>query len=574
MRKSIRFILAGCLAVLLVPVLGAGGRKAGTGSAAPAGSSGAPITSLPLTRENVTFTVLASGGIVSEISSYDYNQNAFTKKVVDETGIKLEFIATTGADAMERRNIMLNTGTYPDIIMGGMSLDDLSYYAGQGIVIPLDNYNPLRYPNIKAAFDEFPTLRDVITGPDGKIYALPNLNECLHCVFQNGRVWYHMPWLRDKGIAKPGTTEEFAQMLRFIRDNDVNGNGNPRDEIPLAFNKLSLRNFISFIAQAYLPWVGSGDYGVARVNGRLVEQFRSNEFREALKFMAGLYKEGLIYPDSFNMSEEQLQSLVQAEPNILGILAVPWKNAFAVQPSPRWIDFFNLTPLKGPAGQQWGANSGAFSVMNAQFIITDKCKNPELAIALYNYLLDFNVAMDGYIGPKGIAWTNPDADGLGLDAKPAVYKLLTPLGSQPHNGSWNQNVLPMMRAARWFYIGNQSKGADMAQRWLATGDPSLRGSLLQNMDFAEEMWYYTALDHQKYAKPESMFIPPQALNDNDAARLSDINATLSPYKDQAFVEFITGVRNINSDTDWNTYLADLDRLNSKEVLTIRQKYLK
>jgi putative aldouronate transport system substrate-binding protein len=368
--------------------------------------------------------------------------------------------------------------------------------------------------------------------------------------------------------------DEFAQMLRFVRDNDVNGNGNSRDEIPLAFNKNSLRNFISFIAQAYLPWVGSGDYGVAVENGTLVEQFRSNEFREALKYMANLYKEGLIYPDSFNMSDEQMQSLVQAEPNILGVLCVPWKNAFAVQPSPRWIDFFNLSPLKGSTGQQWGANSGAFSVMNAQFIITDKCKNPELAVALYNYLLDSNVTMDGYIGPKGIAWDNPDSGGLGLDAKPAVYKLITPLGSQPHNGSWDQGVLPMIRAARWFYIGNQSTDADKAQQWLATGDPSFREGLLQNMDFAEEMWYYTALDHQKYAKPESMFIPPQSLSDDDSTRLSDINATLSPYKDQAFVEFITGVRNIDSDADWNAYLTDLDRLNSKEVLTIRQKYLK
>jgi putative aldouronate transport system substrate-binding protein len=366
--------------------------------------------------------------------------------------------------------------------------------------------------------------------------------------------------------------EEFEQMLRFIRDNDVNGNGNPRDEIPIAFSKGSIHNFINFIAQAYLPWVGIGDYGVAVENGTLVEQFRSNEFREALKYMANLYKEGLIYPDSFNMSNEQMQSLAQAEPNVLGILAEPWKNNFTVQPSSRWIDFFNLPPLKGPTGQQWGANAGAFSVMNAQFVITDKCKNPELAIALYNYLLEFNVAMDGYIGPKGIGWDDPDPDGLGLDGKPAVYKTIVPLGSQPHNCSWNQGVLPMMRAARWFYSGAQSQDADKALRWLATGDPALKESLLQR-DFPE-LWYQTALDHQKYAKPESMFIPPLALSDTDATRLSDINATLNPYKDQAFVEFITGARNINSDADWNAYLADLDRLSSKEVLTIIRKYLK
>jgi putative aldouronate transport system substrate-binding protein len=571
MRKSILAMLVVTVVILLTLNLGAC-KKAETASGVIT-ASGAPITSLPLTKEDVTFTVLAHGGIIPQTSSYDYAQNAFTKRVVDETGIKLEFIAT-GADAEERRNVMLSTGTYPDLIMGSMGVDDLNYYAGQGIFIPLDDYNYMDYPNIKAAFDEFPALKNVVTGSDGKTYALPDLNECLHCVFQNGRIWYYMPWLRDNGTKGPATIDEFTQMLRFIRENDVNGNGNPRDEIPLAFDKDNIRNFISFIAQAYLPWVGSGEYGVAVVDGRLVEQFRSSEFRESLKYMASLYKEGLIYPDSFNMSGEQLQSLAQAEPNILGVLAAAWKLSYTVQPSPRWMDFFNVPPLKGPTGQQWGANASSSSIMTARFIITDKCKNPELAIALYNYFLEFNVAMDGYIGPKGIAWDDPDPDGLGLDAKPAVYKLLTPLGSQALNGSWSNQVLPMIRAARWFYIGNQSKGADMAQQWLATGDPSLRQDLLDNMDFAEEMWYYTALDHQKYAKPESMFIPPQSLSDDDAARLSDVNATLNPYKDQAFVEFITGVRDINNDAAWNTYLSDLDRLNSQEVLRIRQKYLR
>ena len=40
------------------------------------------------------------------------------------------------------------------------------------------------------------------------------------------------------------------------------------------------------------------------------------------------------------------------------------------------------------------------------------------------------------------------------------------------------------------------------------------------------------------------------------------------------MEFITGVRNISSDADWNAYLAELDQLGSKEVLSIRQKYLR
>jgi hypothetical protein len=56
--------------------------------------------------------------------------------------------------------------------------------------------------------------------------------------------------------------------------------------------------------------------------------------------------------------------------------------------------------------------------------------------------------------------------------------------------------------------------------------------------------------------------------------MADINAVLDSYKDQAFTEFIIGTRDINNNTAWNTYLADLDRLGSKELATILQKYIK
>ena len=37
------------------------------------------------------------------------------------------------------------------------------------------------------------------------------------------------------GLDMPTTTDEFVEVLRAFKDNDANGNGNPNDEIPLAF---------------------------------------------------------------------------------------------------------------------------------------------------------------------------------------------------------------------------------------------------------------------------------------------------------------------------------------------------
>jgi hypothetical protein len=40
------------------------------------------------------------------------------------------------------------------------------------------------------------------------------------------------------------------------------------------------------------------------------------------------------------------------------------------------------------------------------------------------------------------------------------------------------------------------------------------------------------------------------------------------------VEFVTGVRDINNNAHWNSYLAELDRMSSPEMVQILQKYVK
>jgi hypothetical protein len=44
--------------------------------------------------------------------------------------------------------------------------------------------------------------------------------------------------------------------------------------------------------------------------------------------------------------------------------------------------------------------------------------------------------------------------------------------------------------------------------------------------------------------------------------------------DQAMAEFVTGKRDISLDAVWNAYLADLDRMGSREKADIIQTYLK
>jgi putative aldouronate transport system substrate-binding protein len=567
MRKTEK-LMAFLLVFVAATSLFAGGAK-DKGQQAPVVRG--PKGSLPLSDGSVTLSMFI-GGLDESVTSFDYKDNLFTKRIVDETGIKLDIIAASKTDAVQKRNVLLSTGDYPDIILGWDL--DLAYYANQGILIPLDQYDPKGYPNIKAAFEAYPALIDMVS-VDGKIYGLPTVNDCLHCHYSQGRAFYYMPWIRDNASLKqPGTLDEFTTYLRYVRDNDVNRNGNRGDEIPIAFEQSYTRHAIALIAKSFMPFIYGGDYFGLGLNDRrqVVEQYKETPYREALKYFAGLYKEGLVLPSSFTQTRAQLQGVLDSPDPAVAV----WFGANPDNAVSRMVDYLFLPPLAGPAGLRYSSYRGPYDGLGFGMVVTDKCKYPDLAVALFDYLLRLEVELDGYIGPKGIGWGEPDPGALSLQGQKPLYKLLHTFGRQPVNAGWNQSN-PMMRYSD-FRLGEQATDADLAKRYVETGDPSLREQMKNNPSYNEEFLFFSTQSlFVPYKIDDKYFLPPLTklgMNEVDNTRITDIRASLETYKDNAAVEFITGTRDINSDSAWNTYLTELDRLGSKEQVTLIQKYIK
>jgi hypothetical protein len=121
----------------------------------------------------------------------------------------------------------------------------------------------------------------------------------------------------------------------------------------------------------------------------------------------------------------------------------------------------------------------------------------------------------------------------------------------------------------------QVDGIEDMIAYINTMDKRYEPAILEESGaYVEYMFFATSNNESKWELPASMFIPPQNLSNADATRVADINAVLDPYKTQVYVEFITGVRDINNDSHWNAYLTELDRLGSPEMVSIRQKYIK
>jgi putative aldouronate transport system substrate-binding protein len=567
MKKLLVLFWAAILAVSAF----AGGQSdggSGNGGGGRTGEKGA----LPISTKKPELSIFISGGLNDLIPSLDYKDNAITKKIVDDTGIQLNITSSTGGEATERLNVMLNTGNYPEVIAN--TTLDIEYYAQQGIIIAMDPYEPLSFPNINRVFTEMPFLKLKVTGSDGKIYALPMLNECLHCTYSNGRIWYYMPWIRDNNLKVPETLDEFTGYLRSIKNTDFNKNGR-NDEIPLVFNRDDVQNFIARIAKAYMPFVyGNGYFGLALDNNRIVEQYRDGAFRETLRYITGLYREELILEDSFSMTGDQQMALVRNADPIVGVMGTSWAHDMAQWGTQRSIEYFYLPALKGPTGQQWGTNTDIYGSVSPTWYITDKCKDPDLAIALWDYMnSSFENSHSLGNGLKGEDWFDADPGTKGFDGNPAIWKMSQSSAHQKVNASWNSTFLYVgTQAVR---VGQQADHIEEMIAWMSTRDSRYIPPVLENMGtYLEYMYWATSNNESKYALPVNVFIPPQLLNNTDATRVADINAVLDPFKTQAYVEFITGVRDINNDSHWNAYLTELDRLGSPEMVSIRQKYVK
>lgn len=451
-----------------------------------------------------------------------------------------------------------------------MDLNTLAYYAQQGTFVSLDEYNITQYPNIAAAFEEFPTLPTKLTGLDGKMYGLPDVNWCLHCMYSGGRMWYYMPFARDNDLKVPETLDEFTEYLQWIKDNDANGNGDPNDEIPLAFSKGSLHNTIACFAKSFMPFVGGGKYGHALEDGEIVAQITDSRFRDSLAYLNELYEKGLMLEDSFSIESSALKELGETPAGQpFGVITTSWSDGhIKAGESGRWFDTFILAPLEGANGDRWSGNNAPHGNFGAKMFITDKCENPEVAIALYDYLVGFEVQMNGYLGPEDECWEKPEEGAIGINGKDALYKLLVTYGTQRDTTGWN--VKNPMNMNMEFRYKEEAVGYDVISEYLATGNPELRDEAGSYASYNEINNYsYTMNTSALYDLPTDMLLPPLLYTEDDSARMAEIDAVLDPYLEQTWTAFITGTRDI--DTEWDAYLEELESMGAIERVEILQR---
>jgi putative aldouronate transport system substrate-binding protein len=497
---------------------------------------------------NGAVTLSVFGGQRADVQ--DLTTNTFTKTVEKKLNIKFkwEVVPTTGQN--DKKQLLLASGDYPEVFLdGGLTQAEQLKYGQQGVFLPLNDLIEQYAPNIKKAFTDIPYLKNGISTPDGKIYALPQINECYHCWYSQ-KMWINKAWLDKLGLKMPETTDDFFQVLKAFKEKDPNGNGK-QDEVPLSGAPTAWHgNIDGFLMNAFI-YNNSLDYFTMK-DGKVDFAANKPEWKKGLEYMNQLYKAGLIDQAAFTQNQDGLKQLGNnAGTAILGTFTAG-HIGMVVDVSPgqtRNKDYDVVPPLKGPDGVQL---SGYFAdVGNGIFAITNKASKEKqiAAIKLADYMYKEEAALLSIFGPEGKWWSKAKEGEKDVRGRQAKYITSPEFDSiQQQNEHWSQ-------------MGPTLRTRDYRESFAVPQDPLGDGGY-------EYRLYLATQKYEKYkpkeAYPISIFMDPK---DADAA--NQFRTTINDYVKASMVEFIIGRKNLTS--DWEAYVKGLDGMNLKQYLSIYQK---
>ena len=222
-----------------------------------------------------------------EVGSETYN---FYKNLTG-VGIYQPYVEWNGGTTyQEQLNLRIAAGEMPDVFLpvNGMETDLITSGALLDLTDLLPEYAPKLWELIPEEVWNAIKANDP-TG-EGKIYYVPNVYD----YGRNGGM-IRKDWLDNLGLEIPTTQEEFVEVLRAFKNDDPNGNG-IQDEIPTGGRAEARWMGQLFSMYGVAMWEGYPEWDI--YDGELTYAGVTQNMKDALAFIASLYAEGLLDPET------------------------------------------------------------------------------------------------------------------------------------------------------------------------------------------------------------------------------------------------------------------------------------
>jgi putative aldouronate transport system substrate-binding protein len=238
----------------------------------------------------------------------EFDGTYYFPSILERTNARVEIDWRVSDGYATQVAALLASGSLPDILVAGEY--GVQNLVSEGAIIPLDDYLHL-IPNIIEAVgeDRMANWRSA----DGHIYTIPTIVD----VPGSQSVMIRQDWLDQLGMKAPETWEDWLALWRGIRDNDMNGNGDPTDEIPLALEKGGNgERALASLLNAFGIGASSNTQFCVLEDGTYTLVYEHPRFREFLQAAQDLYKEGILDPEFATRTQAELFTVMDS--NLVG----------------------------------------------------------------------------------------------------------------------------------------------------------------------------------------------------------------------------------------------------------------
>ena len=497
--------------------------------------------------EDITITI----GLPVNVKVEDYETNALTRWLEEETGYSIDFITFAATSADYKSQIATRLDDLPDILWNcDLGTATIRTYAEDGYILDLSKYfadeklSAEFWENINTLSEEmqeYVKLR-MYEQRTGAVYAVPRVEYSRVDVIDY-MVFINQKWLDALGLQMPTNKDELYDVLVAFRDRDPNGNG-VKDEIPIfGFQGSYCGDIVNWIVNMFIYADDTSWFNVDN-NGKLYSPFMTNEYREALKFIKKLNDEGLLPGETtFTGSHKDIKNYFSSgsTKNNIGIWA-----GHPVSTLPTDLDViydYVAMPL-------WGCAMYKAQAYSSRTFITDSAEYPEAAFKVLMKLSSLEGAARIRYGEKGVDWDFTEEG--------------------------NYNTLNIMNPTAFTDVCNQTWG--VVDSTILSFNEEKRESH-ENDDEWNKYKYKLCFDMaDNFAAAAEQYNPEELAprfqhfwSNEDAESCENERGNCQTYIKTMRSHFGAGVKDPSNDADWNEYIKTLNDMGIDVWMNVCQR---
>lgn len=500
-------------------------------------------------------------GLQTSSDITDYEDNYFTNLLETEGNVEIEFqfLPSSGSDTKNKLALMISGGEkLPDVIVtSALDHNSILDYGSKGVFLALDDY--LSDGDMAEYFSHIPQedrekMLEDVRSADGRIYGLPRYTPSAWSS-TNKRMWINEAWLETLGMDMPTTIDELEAVLEAFVTQDPNGNG-IADEIGI-YGRSSMETICSlmnsFVYCSYLNELALSDDGA-----QVIAPYATDAYREGLRWFHKMFQKGLLNENLFTDEQTTMVATMNGDINVVGLCALGsfptlWPGS-ALGTNENVKEYDMLAPLTGPEGIAYAPHVNQDA--DARWFITKDAEDPEMCFKLgdLHYRADIGLAArygnaDNIITDLKVleenGWTNSYKE-MGI-----VDHLLLRI---------NGNINATATNEYWRDIGPRYASAifDMSYSAIVENDDTTSNV----STFHGKNYLYNV-----NARPEYL-LPTLKYTTEEQNAMSDPQTNIKSYVNQCVALFTLGGMDI--ETEWDAYLAELDRLGLPTLLETAQ----